>query len=177
MTAGGRTAGVLDGRILEYLENTGIVRIATVTPRGRPHVAPFWFACDGERIVVSTLDNQTVRNLRADPECAVLVDLGTDFRDLRGALIRGRARIYGPGESVPAAVRAPLDEIDRMHAQELTEPEFHRYQTWETRDHVLLEISPESATWFDLGRAEMGRTGAASERPIGPARGQRAAAP
>lgn len=165
---GSPTSPVLDDRILEYLGATTIVRIATVTPGGRPHVAPFWFACDGHRIVVSTLANQTVRNLRAHPECAVLVDLGTNFRDLRGALIRGRARIYDPGDTLPPPVRAALDEIDRVHAQELTEPAFDRYEAWERRDHVSLEVTPESATWFDLGRAEMGRTGPDSERPLGP---------
>jgi nitroimidazol reductase NimA-like FMN-containing flavoprotein (pyridoxamine 5'-phosphate oxidase superfamily) len=162
---------VLDERILEYLGSTTIVRIATVTPGGRPHVAPFWFASDGERIIVTTLANQTVRNLRVDPECAVLVDLGLDFRDLRGALIRGRARIHDPGDPLPAAVRAALEEIDRVHARELVEPEFDRYEAWETREHVILEIEPRSATWFDLGRAEMGRTGADAAKPLGPAGG------
>lgn len=169
MTRDAPASRVLDKRILEYLGSTTIVRIATVTPRGQPHVAPFWFTCDGERIVVSTLANQTVRNLRADGRCAVLVDLGTDFRDLRGALIHGQTRVYDPGDPLPAPVRAALDEIDRIHARKMTEPEFERYEGWETRDHVTLEIAPVSATWFDLGRAEMGRTGLSAERPIGPA--------
>jgi hypothetical protein len=77
--------------------------------------------------------------------------------------------LYEPGDAVPAEIRAALDDIDRIHSQEMTEHEFRRYEAWETREHVIFEITPESATWFDLGRAEMGRTGEASERPIGPA--------
>jgi hypothetical protein len=61
-----------------------------------------------------------------------------------------------------------LDQIGRVHADELTEPEFERYDRWETRDHVYLEIAPRVATWFDLGLAAMGRTGERSGRPIGP---------
>jgi hypothetical protein len=159
---------VLDERISGYLGGTTIVSLATVTPRGRPHVAPFWFAADGERIVISTLANQTVRNLEAHPDCALLVDLGTDFRDLRGALVRCRARIWRHGDDIPQPVRALLDEIDAVHSAELTEPEFERYERWETRDHVFLELVPGSATWFDLGRAQMGRTGSGAGRPIGP---------
>jgi nitroimidazol reductase NimA-like FMN-containing flavoprotein (pyridoxamine 5'-phosphate oxidase superfamily) len=164
------TVPVLDARITGYLAQTTIVRLATVTPSGRPHVAPFWFATDGVRIVISTLSNQTVRNLAVNPDCALLVDLGTDFRDLRGAQVRGRARIWRHGDDLPAPVRALLDEIDRIHAEEAREAEFERYERWETRDHVFLEIVPESATWFDLGRAEMGRTGLDADRPIGPSR-------
>jgi hypothetical protein len=159
---------VIDQRILGYLAQTTIIRLATVTPAGSPHVAPFWFAADSGRIVISTLANQTVRNLRLNPECALLVDLGTDFRDLRGALIHGRARIWDERDRIPDESRVLLDQIDRVHADELTEPEFQRYEGWETRHHVYLEIAPQTATWFDLGRAEMGRTGVGSDRPLGP---------
>ena len=159
---------VIDDRILGFLDQTTIVRLASVTPAGLPHVAPFWFAADRERIVISTLANQTVRNLNVNPECALLVDLGTDFRDLRGALIRGQARIWHEGDAIPAEVRVLLEYIERIHADELTEPEFERYDRWETRDHVYLEIGPRAASWFDLGHADMGRTGQGSERPLGP---------
>ena len=152
---------VLDERIQGWLAEAPVVRLATVTPRGRPHVAPFWFHSDGARIVISTLENQTVRNLRANPECAVLVDLGTDFKDLRGALIRGRARLLKRDATVPEDVRAALDAIDRAHAAELDEPEFARYQAWETRPKIVLDIEPLGATWFDLGLSDAGRTGSA----------------
>jgi hypothetical protein len=153
------TSSVLDDTILGLLGHTTIIRVATVTPGGRPHVAPFWFWCDGERIVIATLRNQTVRNLEANPECAILVDLGTDFRDLRGAHIRGRAVVHQRDGDLPTNVSRALDEIDRVHAGELVEPEFERYDAWERRPPIALEIVPTSATWFDLGRATMGRTG------------------
>jgi nitroimidazol reductase NimA-like FMN-containing flavoprotein (pyridoxamine 5'-phosphate oxidase superfamily) len=163
------SGAVLDQRILGYLGETTIIRLATITPTGLPHVAPFWFAVDPHRIVITTLANQTVRNLSANPACALLVDLGTDFRDLRGALIHGEARVWREGDAIPAEVRTLLDEVERVHAAELTEPEFERYNRWETRSHVYLEIVPRAASWFDLGRASMGRTGNGSDRPIGPA--------
>jgi nitroimidazol reductase NimA-like FMN-containing flavoprotein (pyridoxamine 5'-phosphate oxidase superfamily) len=161
-------ARVIDERLQSYLDASIFVRVATVTPGGRPHVAPYWFATDGDRIVISTLANQTVRNLRANADAAVLVDLGTDFRELRGSLIRGTSREYAPGADVPTEVQALLDEIERVHAPELVGPEFERYERFETRDHVTIEITPTSATWFDLGASEMGRTGRDADRPIGP---------
>lgn len=164
------TSGVvLDERILGFLGQTTIIRLATVTPAGLPHVAPFWFAFDRDRIVISTLANQTVRNLTANRDCALLVDLGTDFRELRGALIHGQARIWREGDATPNEVRALVDQIGRIHSEEQTEPEFEAYDRWETRDHVYLEIDPRAATWFDLGLADMGRTGHGSDRRIGPA--------
>jgi hypothetical protein len=122
-------------------------------------VAPYWFWCDGDRIVFTTADNQTARNLRSNPDVAVLVDLGADFGDLRGALIRGHATLYAAADEIPAPVQACLDAIERAHAEELAQPEFARYDGWEKRDPVYVEVTPTSATWFDLGRTEAGRTG------------------
>ena len=50
-------------------------KVATVRADGRPHVAPVWFALDGDTIVFTT-GERTVkgRNLRRDPRVAISVD-------------------------------------------------------------------------------------------------------
>lgn len=149
---------ILQGPVKAIFSEAIIGRLATITPGGRPHVAPYWYASDGERIVISTLANQTVRNLEANPDCAFLVDLGSHFRDLRGAQIRGRATLHR-GDATPNAVLALRQAIDRVHAAEIITPEFSRYLEWETRASVTIEIAPESATWFDLGHQRSGRRG------------------
>ncbi|HUY79758.1 MAG TPA: PPOX class F420-dependent oxidoreductase, partial [Ktedonobacterales bacterium] len=49
--------------------------VATVRADGRPHVAPVWFALDGDTIVFNT-GEATVkgRNLRRDPRVSISVD-------------------------------------------------------------------------------------------------------
>ena len=50
-------------------------KVATVRADGRPHVAPVWFALDGDTIVFNT-GEATVkgRNLRRDPRVSISVD-------------------------------------------------------------------------------------------------------
>jgi hypothetical protein len=50
-------------------------KLATVRADGRPHVAPVWFALDGEVIVFTTW-RTTVKaaNLRRDPRVALCID-------------------------------------------------------------------------------------------------------
>jgi PPOX class probable F420-dependent enzyme len=50
-------------------------KIATVRPDGRPHVAPIWFALDGEDILFTTGGNTAkARNLRHSPWVSICVD-------------------------------------------------------------------------------------------------------
>lgn len=50
-------------------------KLATVRPDGRPHVAPVWFAVEGEELVFNTWHTSVkARNLAADPRAAVAVD-------------------------------------------------------------------------------------------------------
>ena len=58
-----------------------VARLATVTEAGRPHLVPVTFAVDGDRIYVavdakpkSTRHLRRLRNIRANPQVAVLAD-------------------------------------------------------------------------------------------------------
>lgn len=132
------------------LEEATILRLATVSPEGRPNVAAFWYAWDGDRIVIDTLENATVRNLRREPRVFVLVDLGEAFSDLRGVRIDGRATAYGPDDA-PTEVLAGIEAIRARHRHEIETPEFERYAAAETRPLVYVEVEPERFQTYDLG--------------------------
>jgi hypothetical protein len=141
------TDGVLPERVLELLAGAWIVRVATVSPSGAPSVAPFWLHWDGERIVLDTLENATVRNLRREPRVAVLVDRGGRFEELEAATIDGFAHVYGP-EQAPAAVVAGVEAIRARHADELATPAFEAYAERETQASAYVEILPERARYW-----------------------------
>ncbi len=50
-------------------------KIATVRPDGRPHVAPIWFALDGEQLLFTTWHTTAkAANLRHSPWVSICVD-------------------------------------------------------------------------------------------------------
>lgn len=57
------------------LERPRTAKLATVRADGRPHVAPVWFALDGDDLVFTTW-HATVKaaNLRRDPRVSLCVD-------------------------------------------------------------------------------------------------------
>jgi PPOX class probable F420-dependent enzyme len=63
----------------EYLrfmvERPRTAKLATVRADGRPHVAPVWFALDGETVIFMTgADTVKGRNLRREPRVTICVD-------------------------------------------------------------------------------------------------------
>jgi nitroimidazol reductase NimA-like FMN-containing flavoprotein (pyridoxamine 5'-phosphate oxidase superfamily) len=137
----------LPRHVAALLEEATIVRVATVAADGAPNVAPFWFHYDGTRIVLDTLENGTVRNIRREPRVAVLVDAGARFEELRTATIAGRARAFVPDEA-PPEVADGVEAIRLLHADELTTPVFEEYAHGETRASVYVEIAPADVRWW-----------------------------
>jgi PPOX class probable F420-dependent enzyme len=82
-----------------------VARLATIDPRGRPHLVPFVFVLDGDTLY-SSVDQkpkadrelQRLRNIRAHPEVAVLVDhYEEDWPRLWWVRMRGRGRVIEVG--------------------------------------------------------------------------------
>lgn len=61
---------------------------------GYPHIVPMWFLVeDGKVVFRSFSKSQKIVNLRRDPKIAVLVEDGKDYENLRGAMIKGEAKL------------------------------------------------------------------------------------
>lgn len=80
-------------------------RIASVTPRGAPHVVPFVFALDGDTLYSSvdakpkkSPDLQRIRNVRADPRVQVVVDHYEEpWEPIWWVRLAGRAEVLEDG--------------------------------------------------------------------------------
>jgi PPOX class probable F420-dependent enzyme len=87
---------------LEFLRSQRIARLATVGPSGWPHVVPVMYAIDGEDAFEFDVDGVKLRNLRAEPRAAMVVDA---MGPKRGVAIQGRAELIGPERARLTAVK------------------------------------------------------------------------
>ncbi len=78
---------------LEFLRSQRIGRFATVGPTGWPHAAPVMYAVDDSGSLEFDVDGVKLRNLTAEPRCAMVVDA---MGPKRGVAIQGLARIIAP---------------------------------------------------------------------------------
>lgn len=133
--------------ILGLMRETGIVTVSSIGPRGWPHSMPLWFLeRDGEVWTWTYGKSQKVRNLERDPRATVLIEAGTAYAELRGAMIEAEAEIHRDPETVgrfarELAVRyAPQIGVEPEVAPEVFAPQVPK--------RVAIRFRPlRTATW------------------------------
>jgi PPOX class probable F420-dependent enzyme len=119
-----------------FLDRARVARLASVGPDGWPHVVPVCPALDGDRIVVGLLGGAKLRNVRADPRVALLVDgYVEDWDALAGVLVRGPASF--------------LDGEEWMRARDLLYEKFPQYPDSDPLEgEAIVAVAPERvASW------------------------------
>ena len=80
-----------------------VAHLATAGPDGTPHVLPVCPVLDGDHVLIASDESAKLRNLRADPRVALVVDdYLEDWDALRRVLVWGTATVILDG---PAWVR------------------------------------------------------------------------
>jgi PPOX class probable F420-dependent enzyme len=83
------------------IETERVVAVASVGPRGWPHVMPLWYVPrNGEIWIYTYAKSQKVRNLERDPRATLLVETGHEYGELRGVQIEAEAEISREHETV-----------------------------------------------------------------------------
>lgn len=90
-----------DGELEAFFDEVSVLQVATIGPDGAPHLAPMWFVVDEGRLVFRSFSkSQKIVNLRRDRRLTVLLETGNAYDELRGAMIKGSARLIDDPEYV-----------------------------------------------------------------------------
>jgi nitroimidazol reductase NimA-like FMN-containing flavoprotein (pyridoxamine 5'-phosphate oxidase superfamily) len=94
MAAGRDAVKLTEEELAEFLQTNMKVQVATNGPDGFPHLTTlFYVMVDGQMFFWTYGKSQKILNLRRDPRITCLVEDGTDYFELRGATIFGKARL------------------------------------------------------------------------------------
>ena len=94
MAAGRDAVRLTDEELEDFLASNMKVQVATNGPDGHPHLTTlFYVMVDGQMFFWTYGKSQKIQNLRRDPRVTCLVEDGTDYFELRGATIFGKARL------------------------------------------------------------------------------------
>ena len=80
---------------------TGV--LSSLGKDGFPHSVAMWFVPDiegGEVRMWAYRKSQKVVNLQRDPRCALMVEEGMGYSELKGILVRGRARVIDDPDEI-----------------------------------------------------------------------------
>jgi PPOX class probable F420-dependent enzyme len=77
-----------DNELRAFVEEQMIVSVATVGPRGRPHLVPLWYVADGLVLRGWTYaKSQKAKNLGRDPRATLQIEAGVLYHELRGVML------------------------------------------------------------------------------------------
>ncbi|MGH7843718.1 MAG: TIGR03668 family PPOX class F420-dependent oxidoreductase [Candidatus Binatia bacterium] len=113
----------------KFLDRHRIGHLATADCRGRPHVVPICYACDGS-CLYSVLDAKPkrvpaaklkrLRNIQDNPRVAVVIDeYDEDWTRLAYTLVHGTATVLSGGEKHARALRLLRDRYPQYRAMPL----------------------------------------------------------
>jgi PPOX class probable F420-dependent enzyme len=93
-----------------FLAEHKVMQVATIGPRGWPHVVPLWYVHDGSELRGWTYaKSQKARNLERDPRATVAIEDGVEYHELRGVMLECEVEVERDTERVTAYGEALAD--------------------------------------------------------------------
>src|SRR3954464_13135840 len=90
-----------DDELRHFLDEQKIVSVATLGPKGRPHLVPLWYVRDGDELTGWTFaKSQKAKNLERDPHATLQVEAGVAYEELRGVMLECDVDIERDAERV-----------------------------------------------------------------------------
>jgi len=145
----------IDHDTREFIRSHRVARLATTGPDLQPAVVPICYVFDGERVYTpidekpkSVRDGELkrVRNIRANPNVAVVVDdYHEDWSKLIYVLIFGAAEINSPA----------VDAAEHARAVELLREKYVQYRSMKLEERVIIKIEPSRIKrWAPGGKGD-----------------------
>jgi PPOX class probable F420-dependent enzyme len=117
-----------DEELRAFVAEQMIVNVATVGPRGRPHLVPLWYVADGLVLRGWTYaKSQKAKNLERDPHATLQIEDGVLYHELRGVMFECDVEIEREPTEVAkyglalferyAEVNPDVEEMVRKQAQ------------------------------------------------------------
>jgi len=78
-----------DDELRAFLEEQRIVSVATLGPKGRPHLMPLWYVPEEGPVLRGWTysASQKAKNLERDPRATLSIDDGVSYEELRGVMM------------------------------------------------------------------------------------------
>lgn len=130
----------LTKKVAKLIGHERVCRVATADAEGRSHLVPVCHVLAGDRIYFGSGDDgRKVKNIKANAQIAVTVDLySDDWSQLRGVMVQGTARLIERGPRFKQA-RA------RLYAKY---PQYSKEAALSPSDSVIVEVTPTHVfTW------------------------------
>jgi PPOX class probable F420-dependent enzyme len=135
-----------DAETAVFLEECRSMIVATLDKDGAPHLTTLWFAVkDGAYVFETYGTSQKVVNLRRDPRISVMWEAGTEYNELRGVTVQGRAEIVEEGPRLLELMRT----VVTRNVPQLSGAALDHHVANMARKRVAIVVHPEKTISWD----------------------------
>jgi len=123
------------------------LQVATLDRDGAPHLTTVWYMVDagGNYLFETYGKSQKVVNMRRDPRVALLLEAGTEYAELRGLSLQGRAEIVDAEPRLTELMGALI----RHHNPALTEAQAVAVTAQMAAKRVVVIVRPDKVISWD----------------------------
>jgi len=130
----------------DFLVEQRVVSVATIGPRGRPHLVPLWYVPDGLELCGWTYAaSQKTKNLERDPRATLQIEHGVAYDELRGAMMECDVEL----EREPDRVADYGVALFTRYGEEQLAPEVREMVAKQARKRVGLRFIPTRIVTWD----------------------------
>ena len=136
-----------DEEIATFIEQSRTTTMATIGPKGLPHLVAMWYAViDGQIWFETKKKSQKVQNLLRDDRITCMIEDGLTYDQLRGVSLEGRGvisedpdEIWAVGVSVFERYNGPYSEAMKpyveamMNKRVVVRVDVDRVRSWDHR--------------------------------------------
>jgi PPOX class probable F420-dependent enzyme len=141
-----------DDELREFLEEQRIVHVATVGPRGRPHLVPLWYVVrEGGVSGWTYAASQKAKNLDRDPRATLCIDDGIEYHELRGVMMECDVSIEREPERV---AEYGYELFGRYGGGSELAPDVRQMVERQARKRVGLRFTPTRTVTWDHRKLE-----------------------
>ena len=88
-------------KIIKFLKEEKILRLATIDKMGIPHIVPVWYLYSAKKIYIGTNTNtQKAKNIKTHKKVSFCVDVGINAPDIFGVMGQGNAKLIERDQTV-----------------------------------------------------------------------------
>ena len=123
------------------------LQVATLDREGAPHLTTVWYLvdADGNFLFETYGKSQKVVNMRRDPRVALLLEAGTEYAELRGLSVQGRAEIVDAEPRLTELMGALI----RHHNPNFTEAQAQAITAQMAAKRVVVIVRPDKVISWD----------------------------
>jgi nitroimidazol reductase NimA-like FMN-containing flavoprotein (pyridoxamine 5'-phosphate oxidase superfamily) len=148
-----RNVDMTDDEIGSFLDNHRVLRLATVSENGWPHVAPVGYAhLDDKLYVLSHPEQRKCQNIFHNNRVGAVVDDGDSYTTLRGVFIHGYATVVTEDDLIETVESAWIDHFYHGSLPDVVKAVYSMRDAW-----MWFEIDPANIVSWDNRKVEESR--------------------